>query len=332
MKIGNLDTSKKTIIVAEIGANHQNKLDVALAMIYAAKEVGADMVKGQCFEPDDLCCNGDVVISDKLWQGKKLYDLYKEIAMPIEWHADLKAYADKLDIPYFATPFSPDKVDFLESIDVPCYKVASFEINHKELLERIKATKKPVIYSTGCCEDMMETSRIASLFGKRNSMALHCVSQYPAENKDANLMTIPALSQLLSSSVGISDHSKGIAIPIAAVAMGAMMVEKHFKLYNDTTSADIEFSLNPIEFKNMVQGIRQVEEGRLGVVYNHTSFYKRSLWVIKDIKQGEEFTKDNVKCLRPQGGLRPDLMEKVLSSRATVDIVKNVPLVKEYIG
>ena len=219
----------------------------------------------------------------------------------------------------FSTPFSVDAVDFLEDMNVSAYKVASFEINHIPLLERISKTEKPVLFSTGTTIDYPEIVQTARVLGRKKCIPLHCVSSYPAKPDQACLRTIAAFSQSWGCHCGLSDHSDGIAIPVAAVALEARVIEKHIKLPN-TLSADSSFSITPEKFKLMVSMIRDVEKAVPGVKFNHDNKLRRSIWTATDIKKGEEFTKENIKILRPSGGLEPREYSKLLGQKAKVDI------------
>ncbi len=321
MKIADFEIGQiSTWIVAEIGASHCGNFDTATKLIAAAKWAGANAVKLQTFTPDDMALDSDKFkIKEGLWRGFTLYQLYREIAMPWEWQPELKKYADKIGITLFSTPFSIEAVDFLEKMDVACYKVASFEINHIPLLERISATEKPVLFSTGTTIDYPEIVQTARVLGRKKCIPLHCVSEYPAKPENANLRSIAALSQSWGIHCGISDHTDGIAIPVAAVALDARVVEKHIKLPN-TTSADSAFSITPEKFKLMVSMIRDVEKAVPGVKFKHTNEFRRSTWVAKDIKKGEVFTEDNIKILRPSGGLEPKEYTKIIGQTAKIDI------------
>lgn len=331
MKIdGHTIGSDGVYVIADISANHCHDFDMTKELILAAKNAGANAVKLQTFRPGNMAVNNGQKLKSGLWAGYTLYDLYEEIAMPWEWQPQLKYYADEIGITLFSTPFSVDAVDFLEDMDVACYKIASPEIHHLPLQERIIQTGKPVFYSTGCSEDYCDISQAARRFGKKNSCPLHCVSEYPAPPEEMALMTIPALSQSFGVHVGLSDHSKGIAIVMAAVAMGVQVIEKHIKIPR-TKSADSEFSITPREFADMVHGIRQVEKARLGVKFKHHSNLARSIWVTKDIGLGEEFTKSNIAILRPSGGLHPRQYKTILGKMAKQDIKFGIALSADMI-
>ncbi len=307
-------------VIAEMSANHCGNYDTAKKLVAAAKWAGANAVKLQTFIPDDMALDCDAFkIKDGLWRGWTLYQLYREIAMPWEWQPKLKKYADEIGITLFSTPFSVKAVDFLEEMNVSAYKVASFEINHIPLHEKIKATGKPTFFSTGASEDYPEISQISRRLIRRNSVPLHCVSAYPAKPEEMGLRTIAALSQSMGTFAGISDHTSGIAVSIAAVALEAKVVEKHIKLPN-TTSADSAFSITPEKFKLMVSMIKDVEKAVPGVKFKHQNKLRRSIWSAADIKKGDIFTEDNIKILRPAGGLEPKEYEKILGQVAKENV------------
>lgn len=307
-------------VIAEMSANHCGDYDTAKKLVNAAKWAGASAIKLQTLKPEDMALNHPKFkIKDGPWRGFNLYQLYREIAMPWEWQHKLKKYADEIGITLFSTPFSVEAVDFLENMGVSAYKVASFEVNHIPLLERIAKTEKPVFFSTGTTVDYPEIIQTARMLGRKKCIPLHCVSQYPAKPEDANLRTIAAFSQAWGCHCGLSDHSNGIAVSVAAVALEARVIEKHIKLPN-TTSVDSSFSITPEKFKMMVSMIRDVVKAVPGVKYNHKSDLRRSIWAAKDIIKGETFTKDNIKILRPSGGLEPKEYETILGQKAKVNI------------
>jgi pseudaminic acid synthase len=329
---------RPTYIVAEISANHNRSFDEAVKLINAAKEAGADAVKLQTYTPDTLTINSDKeyfrVAGGTLWDGRNLYDLYGEAYTPWDWQPQLKEIANKLDIELFSTPFDQTAVNFLEKMDVPAYKIASFEVIDLPLIRRIAQTGKPIIMSTGMAtlseiDDAVKTIREA---GGNQMALLKCTSSYPAPPEEMNLRTIPHLSEAFNVPAGLSDHTLGIAVPVAAVALGACIVEKHFTLSRSVTGPDSAFSLEPHEFKAMVEAIRTVEKA-LGRVHYGVSekeaksrIFRRSLFVVKDVKAGEVFCEANVRSIRPGHGLAPKYLDRVLGSRAARDIEKGTPL------
>ena len=320
--------SGKVFVVAELGSSHCQDFDKAKELIRLAKESGANAVKIQTYTPDSMTLDVNTelfTLRNCPWAGQTLYELYKQTYLPMEWQPQLKHYADEIGITFFSTPFSIDAVDFLETLDVPCYKIASFEICDIPLIERIAQTGKPVFFSIGASKDYPEICRVGNIIGRKKTVPLHCVSSYPARPEDSCLMTIPALSQTWGGYAGLSDHSSGIAIAIAAVALGAKVIEKHIKL-PDSKGADSSFSITPDQFKMMVEGIREVENAVTGVKFNHENKLRRSLWVAANMRKGDIFTTQNVRCVRPDGGLHPSHLKTVLGSCANKDIIYGTPM------
>ncbi len=334
---------KKVFIVAELSANHVQDLNLAKETIYAIKYAGADAVKLQTYTPDTITIDSDkeyfVIKQGTLWDGKNFYELYKEAYTPWEWHYELKELAEKLGLVFFSTPFDRSAVDFLEELDVPMYKIASFEITDIPLIEYVASKGKPVIISTGIAtlSDIEEAVNACKRVGNDQIILLKCVSAYPTPLEDVNLRTIPNMAETFGCPVGLSDHTLGISVPIAAVALGARVIEKHFILSKDIDSPDREFSLTPEEFKEMVQAIRDVEKALGKVSYELTEKMKRakefarSLFVVKDMKKGEVFTEENVRSIRPGYGLHPKYLKEILGKRARKDIERGTPLSWELI-
>lgn len=332
-----VNTSSSVFIIAELSANHNQDFDIAVQTIKAAKEAGADAIKLQTYTPDIMTINCDneyFRIKDTIWQGKTLYQLYEEAYTPWEWHSSLKKIAEDLGLIFFSTPFDPSAVDFLEDLGVPLYKVASFEIVDIPLLRKIAKTGKPVIMSTGMATlaEIDEAVRTLRNDGAGEIALLKCTSAYPAPYEEMNLRTIPHLAETFNLPVGVSDHSLGIAVPVASVALGAKIVEKHFILSRDIPSPDASFSLEPDEFKTMVESVRAVEKALGSVSYELTDkqkesrVFRRSLFVVKDMKAGEEFTEEKVKSIRPGYGLHTRYISHILGKKAKVDIKKGTPL------
>ncbi len=336
MKIGNFEIgSGSTFVIAEIGANHEGDYQKAVRLIHAAKEAGADSVKLQTYTANDMTIDCDsevfrVCLKGSLWEGQTLYQLYQKAATPLDWFLKLKRLAENIGIILFSTPFSIGAVDFLEQVNVPCYKIASCEINDIALWERIAQTGKPVLFSTGASSDYGEISRASRIVGRKNCIPLHCVSQYPAPPEEMNLRTIAALSQSLGTYAGLSDHTKGIAIAIAGVALEAKVIEKHIKL-EGSTSPDASFSITPKEFKRMVDGIRCVEKAVSGVQFKHTSPWRRSLYVTSEMKKDDIFTEQNVRSIRPSGDLEPIELKNVLTRKAKCSISRGTALSQDLI-
>ncbi len=340
IKIDNFEISETspTFIVAELSANHKQDIQLAKDTIYAIKEAGADAVKLQTYTPDTITINCDndyfKIRQGTLWDGKTFYQLYQEAYTPWEWHYELKELAEKLGLIFFSTPFDKTAVDFLEELDVPAYKIASFEIADIPLIEYTASKGKPMIISTGIATlcDIQEAVEACKRVGNEQVILLKCTSAYPAPLEEANLRTIPNLAETFDCIAGLSDHTLGISVPIAAVALGAKVIEKHFILSKDIDSPDKEFSLTPEEFKQMVKSVREVEKALGKVSYELTEKTKksrefaRSLFVVKDIKAGELFTEENVRSIRPGYGLPPKYLSQIIGRKARKNIEKGTPL------
>lgn len=339
MKIDNFDFSKdKTYIIAEISANHNQDYNVAKEMVKAAFEAGANAVKIQTYTPDTMTLDvkNEYFMIDKgtIWDGKNLYELYKEAYTPWEWQPKLKAYADELGITLFSSPFDKTSVDFLEEMNVSAYKIASFEITDLPLIEYVAKKQKPIIISTGIATigDIQEAVDKCKKAGNEQIILLQCTSAYPAPLEDANLLTIPNLAQTFGVLSGFSDHTLGITAPITAVALGARVIEKHFILERAMGGVDSEFSLNIDEFKEMVKAVRDTEKLLGRVSYEMTPKklksreFSRSIFISSDIKKGESFTEKNVQIVRPSNGLPPKFIGQVLGKIAQRDYKKGEPL------
>ncbi|MEW6003019.1 MAG: pseudaminic acid synthase [Nitrospirota bacterium] len=325
-------------IVAELSANHRQKFDFAVETIKAMKESGADAVKLQTYTPDTITIDSDneyfQIKQGTLWDGKTLYQLYQEAYTPWEWQPKLKEIAEDLGLICFSSPFDKSAVDFLEKMDVPAYKIASFEITDIPLIEYIASKGKPVIISTGIATllDIEEAVKACKKMGNDQIALLKCTSAYPTPLEEVNLKTILNLTETFRTVVGLSDHTLGISVPIAAVALGAKIIEKHFILDRKLSGPDAAFSLEPEEFKAMVNAVREVEKAVGEVSYELTEKMKkgrefsRSLFVVKDVKAGELFTEENVRSIRPAFGLHPRYLNDVLGKKAKVNIKKGTPL------
>lgn len=330
--------NSSVFVVAELSANHVQKYKIAVETVKAAKKAGADAIKTQTYTPDTItidCSNKYFQIKQgTLWDGKTLYKLYKEAYTPWDWQPKLKKIAEDLGLIYFSTPFDNTAVDFLEKINVPAYKVASFEITDIPLIEYIASKGRPVIISTGIAtlSDIKEAVNACKRMGNKKIALLKCTSAYPAPFNEINLKTIPDLEKRFKTIVGLSDHTLGITVPIAAVAMGAKIVEKHFILDRKLGGPDAAFSLEPAEFKLMVNSIREVEKAVGKVNYRLTQKvrksrgFSRSLFVVKDIKEGEVFTDGNIRSIRPGYGLHPIKFTKILGKKARKNITRGTPL------
>ena len=329
-------------IIAEVSANHNGSIERAEAIIRAAADAGADAVKLQTYTADTMtipCDNEHFRIKGTLWEGKTLHDLYQEAYTPWEWQPRLKELANDLGMDCFSTPFDVTAVDFLEKMDVPCHKVASFEVVDIPLLKKIASTGKPVIISTGMASLAEIDEAVTTLRenGTSDLALLKCTSAYPAPPEEANLRTIPHLAQTFNCVSGLSDHTLGSAVAVGAVAVGARIVEKHFTLARADGGPDGAFSMEPHEFKQMVQDIRTVEKALGTVCYDLTpkqkenKVFRRSLFVVKDMKAGEVFTEENVRSIRPGYGVAPKFLCDFLGRKATVSIPKGTPLSWKHI-
>ena len=324
-------------IIAEVSANHNGSIERAEAIIRAAADAGDDAVKLQTYTADTMtipCDNEHFRIKGTLWEGKTLHDLYQEAYTPWEWQPRLKELANDLGMDCFSTPFDATAVDFLEKMNVPCHKVASFEVVDIPLLKKIASTGKPVIMSTGMASLTEIDEAVTTLRenGTTELALLKCTSAYPAPPEEANLRTIPHLAQAFSCVAGLSDHTLGSAVAVGAVAVGARIIEKHFTLARADGGPDSAFSMEPHEFRQMVQDIRTVEKALGTVCYELTpkqqesKVFRRSLFVVKDMKAGEVFTEENVRSIRPGYGLPPKMLDVILGKQAARPLPKGIPL------
>ena len=331
-------------IVAELSANHNQDYDQAVRIIHAAKEAGADAVKLQTYTADTITIRCDRpefrIGGGTLWDGRTLHDLYAEACTPWEWQPRLKRVADDLGLDLFSSPFDETAVDFLEQMDVPAYKVASFELVDIPLIQKMAGTGKPLIMSTGMAtlDEISEALRAARNAGAKEIALLKCTSAYPASADEMNLRTLPELMRQFEVPVGLSDHTMGIEAPVAAVALGACIIEKHLTLSRSLKGPDCEFSLEPHEFKAMVQAVRTVQcalgEVRFGASPReaNSKAFRRSLYVVEDVKRGEEFSPQNVRSIRPACGLHTRHLPEILGKRAACNIVRGTPLSWELVS
>lgn len=331
-------------IVAELSANHNQDFDQAVQLIHAAKQSGADAIKIQTYTADTLTIRCDKeyfrVGGGTLWDGRTLYDLYQEAFTPWDWQPKLKRAAADLDMTLFSTPFDASAVDFLETMGVPAHKIASFELVDLPLIQCAARTGKPLIMSTGMATlgEIDEAVRAARDAGATEIVLLKCNSGYPAPPDEMNLNTIPNMAAAFGVPVGLSDHTLGIAVPIAAVALGACLIEKHFTLSRSAPGPDSTFSLEPEEFKAMVDAVRVAEKALGGVRYEPTSretasrAFRRSLFVVRDMKAGDTFTAENVRSIRPAHGLHPRYAGTVIGRQAACDIERGTPLAWELVA
>jgi pseudaminic acid synthase len=344
MQIDNLDfTGNKTFIITELSANHGHKLEVAVETIRAAKRAGADAIKLQTYTADTLtidCNNEYFTIKEGLWKGRTLYDLYKEAYTPWEWHEELFRVAKEEGLICFSTPFDKSAVDFLEELNNPIYKIASFEIQDIPLIEYAASKGKPMIMSTGIAEleDIELAVKTCREAGNSNITLLKCTSSYPAPIEEANLATIPDLKNRFGVEVGLSDHTMGFVAPVVAVTLGAKVIEKHFIHDKSIGGPDASFSLDEKEFTKMVKAVREAEKAVGNISYQLTEKVKasrkfaRSLFVVKDIKAGEAFTEKNVCSIRPGYGMHPKYLKEVIGKVSKEDLEKGTPLSWQHIN
>jgi len=325
----------KPFIIAEMSGNHNQSLDRAIAIVEAAAAAGAHALKIQTYTPDTMTLDlkdGDFHISDpdSLWVGRSLYDLYGEASTPWEWHKPIFDKANELGMIGLSTPFDDSAVDFLESLNVPCYKIASFENTDLPLIRRVAATGKPMIISTGMMTiaEMDDTVSAAKEAGCSDLILLKCTSTYPSTPEGTNLRTIPQIKQMFDCEVGLSDHTMGIGAAVASVCLGATMIEKHFTLDRSDGGVDSTFSIEPSELKALV-----IESERAWRALGRVSFgasdieqkskiFRRSLYIVEDMKSGEIITKKNMRAIRPGYGISPKYFEKILGKRVSKDIKK----------
>lgn len=339
-----VDDKSNTFIIAELSANHNQDFDIALRSIDAIKECGADAVKLQTYTADTITldCDNDYfqIKQDTIWDGTTLYKLYKQAYTPWEWQPKLKEYAEKIGLICFSSPFDKTAVDFLEQMNVPAYKIASFEIVDLPLIEYVASKGKPVLISTGIAteEEISDAVEACKKVGNGQIVLLKCTSEYPAHIEEANLVTIPYLKEKYNVITGLSDHTMGTTVPITAVALGAKIIEKHFILDKAIGGPDSSFSLEPTEFKQMVTAIRDVEKS-LGIVsfdltekIKKSRHFSRSLFAVKDIKAGEVLTEENVRSIRPAEGLPPKYLPKILGKKSLCNVKRGNPITVEIVS
>jgi len=334
---------RSVYVIAELSANHNQDFDQAVRIIEAAKQAGADAIKLQTYTADTMTIASDReefrIAGGTIWDGRKLHELYVEAYTPWDWQPRLKKVAADLGMDLFSSAFDSTAVDFLEGMGVPAHKVASFELVDIPLIQRIARTGKPVIMSTGMAtvEEIEEALNAAREAGATQIALLKCTSAYPAPPEEMNLRTIPEMARRFEVPVGLSDHTMGISVPVAAVALGACIIEKHLTLSRATPGPDSAFSLEPHEFKAMVDAVRTTEKA-LGTVHFGLSekeqasrAFRRSLFVVEDVKQGETFNTGNVRSIRPGDGLHPRHLAEVLGKRAAQAITRGTPLNWEFV-
>lgn len=345
IKIGNryVGEGERTFLVAEISANHLQDYGRAEAIVRAAKEAGADAVKLQTYTPDTITldCDNDYfqITQGTIWDGTTLHKLYEQAYTPWEWQPKLMELANGLGMECFSSPFDATAVDFMREMDMPAYKVASFEINDIPLIRRIARIGKPVIFATGIAylEDIERALAVCKEEGNEQAILLKCTSTYPSPYEDMNLKVIPHMAETFDCLAGLSDHSMGTAVAVASVALGAKMVEKHLTLSRSDGGPDAAFSMEPEEFGKMAGEIRIVEKALGRVTYDLTEKQKksredgRSLFVVKDIKAGEALTEENVRSIRPAFGMHTMYYDEIIGKKARTDIAKGTPLDWKYI-
>ncbi len=330
---------QKPFIIAEMSGNHNGSLDRALSLVDAAADAGADAIKLQTFTADTITLDiksDEFVISDEnsLWYGRSLYELYKEAATPWEWHSEIMDHALKRGLICFSSPFDNSSVDFLESLGVSAYKIASAEIIDHGLITRVAKTGKPIIISTGMAtlNEISEAVAVADAAGNQNIALLQCTASYPSSPKNSNILTIPNMREAFKCEVGLSDHTMGVGAAVAAVALGATIIEKHFTLRRSDGGIDSAFSLEPKELEQLVVETERASLALGSVFYGPTKsemaglMFRRSLYVCEDIKAGEVFSEHNVRSIRPGFGLHPRYLKEVLGRNAKCDLAKGTPL------
>ncbi len=331
-----LSSHTKPFIIAEMSGNHNQSLERALQIVDAAAASGAHALKLQTYTADTITMRGAYKIEDKnsLWNGEELYDLYSKAYTPWEWHKPIFDRAKELGMLAFSSPFDESAVDFLESLNVPLYKIASFENTHHPLLKKVAATGKPVIMSTGVAtlEDVEESVEVLRSAGCKEIILLKCTSTYPATAQNTNLNTIPFMKEKFKCEIGLSDHTMGIGVSVASVALGVRVIEKHFTLSRAEGGVDSAFSMEPHELKMLVEETERAYQAlgkiQLNVqdVEKKSLLYKRSIYVSKDIAAGEVLNETNLKIIRPALGLAPKYWDSVLGKRASKDIKSGTPL------
>jgi pseudaminic acid synthase len=338
-KIGEreIGSGRPVFIVAEMSANHNQDFERAKKIVKTACECGVDAIKLQTYNPDTLtidCSNKWFQVKVNPWKGKTLYELYKRAYTPWEWQPELKKISESYGVILFSTAYDETSVDFLEKMAVPAYKIASFEIIDIELLKKVAQTKKPVIISRGMAS--LEELELAISTLRENGASeiavLHCVSSYPAKPEEMNLVTIGDIKKRFGVVAGLSDHTLGTSVAVASVALGTSIIEKHFTLRGADGGPDAAFSITPEELKELVKSVREAEKAIGKVQYSsgkresENIVFRRSLFVVKDIKRGEKLTRENVRSIRPGYGLPPLSMSEVLEKRAKKDIKRGTPL------
>ena len=333
--------SHSPYVIAELSGNHNGDIGRALALIDAAKAAGADAVKLQTYTADTITLDHDgpgFTIEGGLWDGRRLHELYREASTPWEWHEKLFAHARSAGITCFSSPFDPTAIAFLEKLNAPAYKIASFEIVDTPLIRLAAKTGKPLIISTGMASPDEISDALNAAKESAGAVLLHCISAYPAPAEDANLARIPALAAKYGCAIGLSDHTLGIEVSIAAVALGACVIEKHITLQRADGGPDAAFSLEPDELAALVKGVRtahaalgRADYGRAASEEGNVAF-RRSLYAVKDIAAGETITEENVRSIRPGYGLAPKHLPEILGRKAKRGIPRGTPISRDLLG
>ena len=339
----NIGLNYRPIIVAEMSGNHNQSLDRALKIVEEAATAGAQMIKLQTYTADTMTLDikdGDFLIKDKnLWTGQTLHELYKKAYTPWEWHEPIMKRAKELNIICFSSVFDESAIDFLEKLNVPAYKIASFENTDLPLIKKVAETGKPIIVSTGLAtfEEIKEAVETIENSGCKNYILLKCTSAYPASSENSNILTIPDLRKLFNCEVGLSDHTLGIGSALAAVAHGATVIEKHFTLNKSDVGVDSAFSIDPHEMKILVNETENVWQSLGKVSYGPTDAekpslkFRRSLYVVKDIEVDQKFTKENLRIIRPGNGLAPKYYSQVLGRKVNKKLKKGTAVKWDYL-
>tara|TARA_Y100000590_G_C15687521_1_gene1002170 strand:+ start:584 stop:1627 length:1044 start_codon:yes stop_codon:yes gene_type:complete len=347
MKISStyIGANYKPFIIAEMSGNHNQSLNRALEIVEAAAESGASAIKLQTYTAETITLDvseGDFFINDKksLWKGESLFQLYKKAYTPWEWHKPIMDKARELGILCFSSPFDETAVDFLDNLNVPAYKIASFENSHIPLIKKVASKKKPIIISSGMATiaELDETIRTIREFGCKDIVILKCTSTYPAPPEDSNILTIPHMKKLFGCEVGLSDHTMGIGASIASVAQGATVIEKHFTLKRSDGGVDSAFSMEPEEMRQLVfeannawESLGKVKYG-ISKVEESSVTFRRSIYISEDMQAGEIFSKQNIRVVRPGSGLEPKYYELLIGKKLLVDSKKGTPLSWEIVG
>ncbi len=335
----------KPFVIAEMSGNHNQSLEKALAIVDAVADSGAHAIKLQTYTADTLTINvskGEFHISDtnSLWKGRNLYDLYNEAHTPWDWHQALFDRAREKGLICFSTPFDETSVDFLESLNVPLYKIASFENNHLPLLKKVAQTGKPVIISTGVSNlsDIEEAVKTLRENGCNDLILLKCTSTYPATPENTNILTIPHMEKLFNCHIGLSDHTLGIGVSIASVALGARVIEKHFTVSRAEGGVDSKFSMEPFEFKMLVEESERaflaLGEVKYGILEDEKKSltFKRSIYIVKDVNVGDVFTKENIRIIRPGLGIAPKFYDMLIGKKSAKEIKRGTAFTFDLIG